>query len=565
MSIETISEARKAADAAIYTIGREVDALRQDLAPIRADLNRLECEQLQALGAIKAYWVDVFARDPNTVIDTLKAGRVKACIKTTQFDAEQARRDNESKQRMLAALELNVGSHEAFVSQQQERNRLRRILSRLEGDAVFEELFEQWELGTFTAEYPRPGLFIWILMCVSVIPYFIWKGRATRHAEKVTYAHNRARGELIDAGYHTLTSDSSLEDFFKEYRFILNMEKQLTTSIDEHVALCGRIKQRKEGVDRAESRYRRLLGEATSGPKQQLERFIDEAAASLITSTSVRTWPSEVRPHALRYLVLGKQLTDVKKFAIPLERRLGGLFTSRGNIEAMVGKWRTQAGAKKLAKDMTPVLSTNVQQQIRASSERRGQLSPLYRTYSERADQVREELLERLLDLGVTFVENGGVELARDVAVDALVAADQTMQTVQNSIEDAADVLGRGFDELLERSPLDEIFGGSREEGADAAGDHPEVKAFLQGAFDCRATDSFGDSGLDPLADVRGGDDGFSGSGFDGGDSGGGTSDWGSSDSGGSADSGGGTSDWGGGDSGGGDSGGSSGSDDDSD
>ncbi len=555
MSIQTISEARNAADAAIYTIGREVDALRQDLTPIRADLNRLEREQLQALGAIKAYWAEVFARDPNMVIDTLNAGRVRASTSRMQFDAEQARRDHESKQQMLAALELNVSSHEAFVSQQQERNRLQRILSRFEDDTVFDELFQQWELGTFTVEYPRPGFFVWMLMCVFVVPYFIWKGQATRHAEGVTYAHNRARGELIGAGYHALTSDSSLEDFFKEYRFMLSMAKQLTTSIDEHVALGRRIKQRKEDVDRAESRYRRLLAEATSGPKQQLERFIDEFAASLITSTSVRTWPSEVRPHALRYLVLGKQLADVKKFAIPLERQLSDLFTSRGRIEAMVGKWRTEAGAKKLAKDMTPVLSTNVQKQIRASSERRERLSPLYQTYSERADQVREELLERLLGLGVTFVESGGVELVRDVAADALVAADEAMQAVQNSIEDAAGVLGQGFDELLERSPLDEIFGGHREEGTDAAGDHPEVEAFLQDTFVRGATDSFGDSDLDPLVGVRGGDDGFGGSGFDGGDSGGssdsggGTSDWGSNDSGGSPDSG----------------GGSSGSDDDSD
>ena len=546
MSIQTISEARNAADAAIYTIGREVDALRQDLTPIRADLNRLEREQLQALGVIKAYWTEAFVLDPDTVIDTLKAGRVRASIKAMQHEVEQARRKHETEQMMLAALELNAASHEAFVSQQQERNRLRRILSRLEGDTVFEELFEQWELGTFTSEYPRPGLFLWILMCVFVVPYFIWMGRATRHAEKVTYAHNRARGELINKGYHALVDGSSLEVFFKEYRLILDTEKRLTTSIDGHVALCDRIKQRKEGVDRAKARSDRLQSGCLSGPIKSLERFIDESAASLITSTSVRTWPSEVRPHALRYLVLGKQLADVKKFAIPLERQLGDLFTSSGRIEAMVGKWRTQAGTRKLAKDMTPVLSTNVQRQIRASSERRERLSPLYQTYSERADQVREELLERLLDLSVTFVENGGVELVRDVAADALVAADEAMQAVQDSIEDAAGVLGQGLDELLERSPLDEIFGGPREEGADAAGDHPEVEAFLQDTFVRGATDSFGDSDLDPLAGVRGGDDGFGGSGFDGGDSGG------------SPDSGGGTSDWGSGD-----SGGSSGSDDD--
>ncbi len=174
MSIQTISEARNAADTAIRDIGREIDALRRDLAPIRTDLNRLEAERLRALAPIRDYWVGAFALDPNAVIDTLRAGRIRASINTAKFDAEQARRDHEREQRMLDAVELNARPHEYFVSQQQERNRLRRILSRLEGDTVFETLFEQWELGTFTVEYPQPSFFVRLVMGILVVPYLVW-------------------------------------------------------------------------------------------------------------------------------------------------------------------------------------------------------------------------------------------------------------------------------------------------------------------------------------------------------------------------------------------------------
>ncbi len=485
MSITTIGEARAAAEQTVSTLNTEARTLHTSLEAIRADAGKLRREQELILRDLKDFWARRFASDQEGTIKALRATSVTRAISDARNGINQARQVLATKESALKAAEAEMRAHAAATDvETKELLRLRDVQRGLLEDEVFQELFEVWQRGEFRVEHPRPS---WP-MCALIIPYLSWRSNARLHRSRVNNALDVARRTLLGLSSE-LKTDSQLVDFFLEYGKINGTVHQLNALTEAQAKRHRRVTELNEEVRQAQATLNYFIESESSVPAKAFDTFFQNEGPSLITAERVRTWPAQTHRQGFRYVVLAKQLEDLKKLSTPIEGEISRLTIYRDKVTKIQSKWRGKPSSKRTRKDMAPWLVDGRNRAIARSEKIRTRVVRVHHYYVNHVDDARDALIDALVEVAEQFVYAGGPEAMIDEAIAGANLVFDTAEAAGEAISAAGDAVQRTWDELLNESPIDRVFADEGEAGEDVPS-HAEVEAFFPDVFDRDENDS---------------------------------------------------------------------------
>lgn len=212
------------------------------------------------------------------------------------------------------------------------------------------------------------------------------------------------------------------------------------------------------------------------------------------TAERVRAWPTQTHRQGFRYVVIAKQLEELKRLATPLEAEISRLTAYHDKVMKVQSKWRGKPSSKRTRKDMTPWLVDGRNRALARSQKIRTRVVHVHHYCVNHVDDAREGLIEALVDAAEQFVYAGGPEaivdeaiagahLARELASNAVDLAVDVAETGAQVAAEGIDALQRTWYDLVNESPIDRVFADEGEAGEDAPS-HAEVEAFFPDVFD---------------------------------------------------------------------------------